>query len=71
VKYPQTNGKIERFFGKVERRIGKFESIDKIVHWQNVIKPHMSLDHHELANVFWYRLPPERVLFYAQKWLYV
>jgi putative transposase len=71
VKHPQTNGKIERFFGEVERRIGKFGSIDKIVHWQNVIKPHMSLDYDEPANVFWYRLPPERVLSYAQKWLYV
>jgi len=71
VKHPQTNGKIERFFGEVERRIGKFGSIDKIVHWHNVIKPHMSLDFDEPANVFWYRLPPERVLSYAQKWLYM
>jgi len=62
VKHPKTNGKIERFFGEVERRIGKFGSIDKIVHWHNVIKPHMSLDFDEPANVFWYRLPPERVL---------
>ena len=45
VKHPQTNGKIERFFGEVERRIGKFGSVDKIVHWYNVIKPHMSLDY--------------------------
>lgn len=29
VKHPQTHGKIERFFGEVERRIGKFGSIDK------------------------------------------
>ena len=71
VKHPQTNGKIERFFGEVDIRIGKFGSIDKIVHWHNVIKPHMSLDFDEPANVFWYRLPPERVLSYAQKWLYV
>jgi len=71
VKHPQTNGKIERFFGEVERRIRKFGSIDKIVHWHNVIKPHMSLDYDEPCNVFWYRLPPERILAYAQKWLYV
>jgi hypothetical protein len=36
-----------------------------------VIKPHMSLDYDEPCNVFWYRLPPERILAYAQKWLYV
>ena len=71
VKHPQTNGKIERFYGEVERRISKFGSIDMIVHWQNVIKPHMSLDYDEPCNVFWYRLPPERILSYAQKWLYV
>jgi putative transposase len=71
VKHPQTNGKIERFFGEVERRIRKFGSIEAIVHWHNVIKPHMSLDYDEPCNVFWYRLPPERILSYAQKWLYV
>lgn len=71
IKHPQTNGKIERFFGEVERRIAKFGSIDKIVHWHKVIKPHLSLDYDEPCNVFWYRLPPERILNYAQKWLYV
>jgi len=71
VKHPQTNGKIERFYGEVERRISKFGSVDMIVHWQNVIKPHMSLDYDEPCNVFWYRLPPERILSYAQKWLYM
>ncbi len=71
IKHPQTNGKIERFFGEVERRIAKFGSVDKIVHWHNVIKPHMSLDYDEPYNAFWYRLPPERILNYAQKWLYV
>ena len=71
VKHPQTNGKIERFFGEVERRIAKFGSVDAVVHWHNFIKPHMSLDYDEPGNVFWYRLPPERILAYAQKWLYV
>jgi putative transposase len=71
VKHPQTNGKIERFFGEVERRIKKFGSIDDIVHWHSIIKPHMSLDFDEPCNAFWYRLPPERILNYAQKWLYV
>ena len=56
--HPQTNGKIERFFEEVQRRIDKCGSIEKIVHWQNVIKPHMSLDYDEPSNVFWYRLPP-------------
>ena len=71
VKHPQTNGKIERFFGEVERKIVRFGSIDKVVRWYNVIKPHMSLNWDEPCNVFWYRLPPERILDYAKKWLYV
>lgn len=50
VKHPQTNGKIERFFGEVERRIKKVGSIDAIVYWHNVIKPHMSLDYDEPCN---------------------
>ena len=50
IKHPQTNGKIERFFGEVERRITKFGSIEKIVHWHNVIKPHMSLNFDEPCN---------------------
>ena len=56
VKHPWTNGKIELFIGEVERRINKLGSIDKIVHWHNVIKSHMSLDYDEPCNVFWYRL---------------
>ena len=71
IKHPQINGKIERFFGEVERRIDKFGSVDKIVYWHNVIKPHMSINYDEPGNAFWYRLPPERILAYAQKWLYV
>jgi putative transposase len=59
MKHPQTNGKIEGFYGEVERRIRKFGSIDKIVHWHNVIKPHMSLDYDDPCNAFWYRLPVE------------
>lgn len=69
ISHPQTNGKIERFFGEVERRIRKFGSVEKVIHWHNVIKPHMSLDFDEPVHVFWYRLPPERILGYAMGWL--
>jgi putative transposase len=71
IKHPQTNGKIERFFGEVERRIGKFGSVDRIVKWQNEIKPHMSLNYQIPAKVFWYRLPPERILGFVKEWFYV
>lgn len=71
MKHPQTNGKIERFFGEVERRIRKFGSVDRIVEWQNEVKPHMSLNYQEPAKVFWYRLPPERILGFVKEWFYV
>lgn len=71
VKHPQTNGKIERFFGEVERRLPKFQSVDEIVVWHNEVKPHSSLNYDEPYNAFWYRLPPERVLAYVQGWFYV
>lgn len=70
VHHPQTNGKIERFFGEVERRAAKFGSIDAVVSWHNELKPHSSLDYDQPANVFFYRLPPERIMNYAQRWMY-
>ncbi len=44
VKHPQTNGKIERWFGLVEKKKELFnDDINKIVKWYNEIKPLMSL----------------------------
>jgi hypothetical protein len=37
----------------------------------DVIKRHMSLDYDKPYNVFSYGLPPEIVMAYALKWLYV
>ena len=68
IKHPQTNGKIERFFGEVERRLEKFESVDAVVRWQNEIKPHRSLNWDEPCNVFWYKLTPERVMYFCRGW---
>jgi len=66
IKHPETNGKIERFFGEVERPPPRFGSIDKIVVWHNEVKPHSSLDYDEPYHAFWYRLPPERILGYVK-----
>jgi transposase InsO family protein len=44
VNHPQTNGKLERFHGEIQRKQKWFESIDELIHWWNHIKPHMSLD---------------------------
>jgi len=68
VKHHQTNGKIERFYGEVERRIKTFRSVYEIVVRHNEIKPHPSLNYDEPYSAFWYRLPPERILGHVQEW---
>ncbi len=44
VNRPQTNGKLERFHGEIQRKQKWFGTIDELVRWYNHIKPHMSLD---------------------------
>lgn len=44
VNHPQTNGKLERFHGEIQRKQKWFDTIDELVHWYNYTKPHMSLD---------------------------
>jgi putative transposase len=44
VNHPQTNGKLERFYGVYEQKRHQFKTIDEYVHWHNEIKPHMSLN---------------------------
>ncbi len=44
VKHPQTNGKMERFFGTIERLLPHFDNnIDKAIAYYNFRRPHMSL----------------------------
>jgi len=50
VNHPQTNGKIERWFGTVKQKRHLFGSMDELVHWYNEIKPHMSLNLDELET---------------------
>ena len=44
VNHPQTNGKLERFHGEIQRKQKWFDGIDELIHWYNYTKPHMSLD---------------------------
>ena len=44
VNHPQTNGKVERFFGTVKRKLDRFNSVDELVEWYNFVRPHMSLN---------------------------
>jgi putative transposase len=46
VHHPQTNGKMERFFGTYEKKRGMFKSLEEFVQWYNTDRLHMSLKMH-------------------------
>ncbi len=63
VNHPQTNGKLERFYGVYEQKKHQFRSIDEYVHWHNEIKPHISLNIETLETpiqAFYRKLPLEK-----------
>jgi len=63
VNHPQTNGKLERFYGIYEQKQHQFKSIDEYAHWHNQIKPHMSLNFEALETpiqAFHRKLPEDR-----------
>jgi len=63
VNHPQTNGKLERFYGVYEQKRHQFRSIGEYVQWHNEIKPHLSLNIETLETpiqAFQGKLPPER-----------
>ena len=62
VNHPQTNGKLERFHGEIQRKLDRFEDIHRFVAWWNHIRPHMSLDWDNLetpAGAFIRKMPPK------------
>ncbi len=64
INHPQTNGKIERFFGLMEQKLHLFDSVEEFVNWYNFVKPHMSLNFDKLETPyqsFLRKLPAERV----------
>ena len=70
VNHPQTNGKIERFYGTLEDKARHFESLDEFVEWYNC-KADMSLNLDEPetpCQAFLRKLPPERVLGHCWRW---
>ncbi len=62
VRHPQTNGKLERFHGEINRKQKWFKDIDELIDWWNNKRPHMSLDWDTLetpARAFWRKMPPK------------
>ena len=43
VKHPQSNGKIERWFGCYDKHREAFKSVEDFLYWYNDIRPHRSL----------------------------
>jgi putative transposase len=76
VNHPQTNGKVERFYGTVEQKLPLFDGgLDVLMEWYNEKKPHMSLSHDGRRydtpqEAFWYKMSPERLLGYVEGWLW-
>jgi putative transposase len=50
VKHPQSNGKIERWFGLYRQKRNMYDSLQDFVYWYNQIKPHLSLNFDELET---------------------
>lgn len=55
-KHPQTNGKLEKWFGTYERHRKKFNTFEEFVNWYNEVRVHESLDLETPERVFWLRL---------------
>ena len=58
--HPQTNGKLERFHGEIQRKLKWFSGIDELVRWYNYDRPHDSLDREALetpARAFVRKMP--------------
>lgn len=73
VGHPQTNGKVERLHGEIQRKLHEFESImmrksdpmDLFMRWYNYDRPHMSLNDGETpAEAFERKMAPkgERII---------
>lgn len=50
VNHPQTNGKVERFFGTFEAKVSFFPTIEEFMTWYNTKRPHMSLRFEDLET---------------------
>lgn len=74
VNHPQTNGKLERVHGDIEKRWNRFDQdVHKIVSWQNGVKPHMSLKFNRGETpdeAFVRKYPAERVVAAIAPWFW-
>jgi len=52
VKHPQTNGKMERWFGCYKQHRDRFDKLEDFVNWYNDKRPHMSLKFNKAETPF-------------------
>jgi len=57
VNHPQTNGKIEKWFDVLEKKLKFFSSIDDCITWYNTIKPHGALDLKTPIKAYYEKMP--------------
>jgi putative transposase len=67
---PEGNGKVERTFQTLERLRPRFDSLEATVRWYNESWPHMSLDGAAPLQAFYWKLPPERIMGFANSWFW-
>ena len=57
VSHPQTNGKVEKLFDEIGKKVKFFSSIDECVEWYNTIKPHGALDLETPIDAYYEKMP--------------
>jgi len=50
IKHPQSNGKVEKFFGLYKAKRHEFGNKEDFIHWYNEIRPHRSLNFETLET---------------------
>ncbi|MDO8459739.1 MAG: hypothetical protein Q7S74_01385 [Nanoarchaeota archaeon] len=44
IKHPQSNGKVEKWFGCYDKHRKAFKTKEEFLHWYNEVRPHRSLN---------------------------
>lgn len=57
VNHPQTNGKVEKLFDEIGKKVKFFSSMDECIEWYNTIKPHGALDLKTPTDAYYERMP--------------
>jgi len=62
VSHPQTNGKVEKLFDEIGKKVRFFSSIDECVYWYNTIKPHGALGLKTPIDAYYGKMPQTDIL---------